>query len=133
MGVILYWFLSALSPFCQMGFLLFFFFFGVFISNEAEKIYGHDSRKIVIDEVAGCWVSILFLPQKTFWIITGFLLFRLLDIVKPFPARWAEKLNKGWGVMTDDLIAGLYTNIILQVTRLILWKQHLSLSAMKFF
>ena len=73
---------------------------------------------VVIDEVAGMLVTLLAVPVGLAGAVVGFLAFRLFDIVKPFPARQAERLPGGWGVMTDDLVAGVYAQGLL---RLLLW------------
>ncbi len=96
------------------------FFVGVWASQIAEKFYGHDASYIVIDEVAGYLISVAYLPISPgrnwwIWTIAAFILFRLFDITKPGPAYKAQALPGGWGVMVDDLIAGLYTNIVLQI------------------
>lgn len=91
------------------------FIIGVFVSKEAEKSWGKDSNKIVIDEVFGMTISLLFLPINFITIVIAFVLFRFFDILKPLGIRKAEKLKNGWGVMADDLIAGVYCNIFIQV------------------
>jgi phosphatidylglycerophosphatase A len=96
------------------------FFTGVWASTETEKTHGHDAGIINVDEMAGMWISLLFLPAwfKGFWLIGAFLLFRLFDVVKPFPVNEAQNLPRGWGVMVDDVAAGLYANLVL---RLVHW------------
>jgi phosphatidylglycerophosphatase A len=85
---------------------------GVWAAGRAEEIFGgHDDGRITIDEVAGMLVSLASLPWRPEVAGVGFLLFRLFDIWKPFPARAAERLPGGLGVMADDLVAGLYANI----------------------
>ncbi|OGS27550.1 MAG: hypothetical protein A2297_03335 [Elusimicrobia bacterium RIFOXYB2_FULL_48_7] len=88
----------------------------VFISAAADKIYGtEDSRRIVIDEVIGFLITMAFLP-KTFTIVfIGFALFRFFDVVKPLFIKRIQKLSGGWGIVADDVLAGIYSNIILQV------------------
>lgn len=90
---------------------------GFLVSGKAEKALGKkDCRYIVIDEVAGIFLSLAFLPcggPQVF--IAGFILFRLLDTFKPYPAGSFEKMPGSSGIMSDDLVAGAYTNIILQV------------------
>jgi phosphatidylglycerophosphatase A len=88
---------------------------GVHAATQAEKELGHDSGKIVIDEALGMGVALIFIPKVIWFYLAGFFLFRILDIYKPLGIRSAEKLPKGWGVMTDDLLAGIYTNIVLHV------------------
>ena len=74
-----------------------------------------DPGIVVIDEVAGMWVSLLFLPLTPVTAVAGFLLFRVLDVVKPAPARQLEHLPGGWGIMCDDLMAGIYANVLLRI------------------
>lgn len=88
---------------------------GIWYSGKVEKDWGKDSSKVVIDEVAGMCVSLLFLPVKLKYLATTFILFRLFDITKPLYIRRLEKLPLGWGVMADDLLAGIYTNILMQI------------------
>lgn len=91
------------------------FFSGMWASNHLEKHWGKDSNKIVIDEVLGMMVALLFLPISVEIVLTGFVLFRFFDITKVLGIKKAENLPKGWGVMTDDLWAGVYANLIIQV------------------
>ena|ERR1039457_6921943 len=88
---------------------------GVWSSGKVEAGWGKDSSKVVIDEAAGMCVSLLFLPLQLKYIVTAFILFRFFDIAKPLFIRRLEKLPLGWGVMADDLLAGIYTNLIMQV------------------
>lgn len=74
-----------------------------------------DPSLVVVDEVAGMLLSLYLLPLSGLGLLVGFLVFRLFDIIKPFPCRQAEKLHGGTGIMLDDLIAGLYTNLVLRV------------------
>jgi phosphatidylglycerophosphatase A len=91
------------------------FFIGIWASDVVEKDKGKDPGLVVIDEYVGQWVALLFLP-RTLWIfIAGFLIFRLLDIIKPFPAAEMEEIEGGKGIMLDDIIAGIYTNITLHL------------------
>jgi phosphatidylglycerophosphatase A len=94
------------------------FFVGVWAATQTEKITQlHDPSIVNLDEVVGQWVALLFLPEPVRWPvwIGAFLLFRLFDIVKPPPANQSQNLPRGWGVMIDDVIAGIYANIILQI------------------
>lgn len=97
---------------------------GAFSSKLLEKEWGEDPSKIVIDEVVGMWISMLFLPHKWECFVAAFVLFRLFDIYKPFYIRRLESLKNGWGVMMDDVLAGVYSNIILQIL-LVFLKQYL--------
>ena len=91
------------------------FFLGAMVSSKAEEELGHDARPIVIDEVMGMGLALLLAPKRLVYYIGAFILFRLFDTFKPFPARRAEKLPGGWGVMADDLVAGVYALAIMQI------------------
>ncbi len=80
---------------------------------------GSDPGIIVIDEIIGMLIALLFIPKTTFFLITAFVLFRIFDIAKPYPARKMEKLHGGWGIVLDDVVAGIYANIVIQIGRLI--------------
>lgn len=89
---------------------------GIYFSGLAERIYKvKDSQHIVVDEFCGYLVSMILVPTGIFWGIAGFILFRLFDIFKPNPIRQLEKLPLGLGVMADDLMAGVYVAVILNV------------------
>lgn len=89
---------------------------GVLASHSMEKVLGKDSGHIVIDEFCGYLLSVAFLPRSTGYLVAAFFLFRFFDILKPPPVRNAENyFTGGLGVMLDDVLAGIYTNICLQV------------------
>jgi len=89
---------------------------GFLLSGKAEGLLNKkDARCIVIDEVGGMLLSLLFIPYDIKIALLAFLIFRALDILKPYPARRLQHLKGSRGIMLDDLVAGLYTNIILQV------------------
>jgi phosphatidylglycerophosphatase A len=96
--------------------ILFLFTLGVLFAGEAEKIYKRkDPAMIVIDEATGMLLSLFFVPFNMYSVILGFFIFRMLDILKPPPAKRMEKLTGALGIMFDDIVAALYTNIILQI------------------
>jgi len=75
-----------------------------------------DASQVVIDEIVGMMMTMIGLPLTPYWLLVGFLIFRFFDIVKPSPARYFdEKVSGGWGVMMDDVIAGIYGNIVLHL------------------
>jgi phosphatidylglycerophosphatase A len=88
---------------------------GVYVSNKVEPDWGEDSSRVVIDEVAGMLISVLFIPANIYFLLAGFILFRFFDIVKPLYIRKMEALPSGTGVMMDDVLAGVYSNILLWV------------------
>ncbi len=114
-GLLLFW-LSGANPAFHLVILSALLFIGLAVAKDAEVIFGRkDSSRIVIDEVCGMLIALLFLPADIRVVITAFLLFRILDAFKAWPASKAEELPQGIGVMADDIVAGIYTNIILQV------------------
>ena len=95
--------------------ILLFCTLGVWAAFRVEKAWGHDSNKVVVDELLGMCISLLLLPFRWQYGVAAFILFRFFDIVKPLYIRKAESLQGGWGVMADDVLAGVYTNLLLQV------------------
>jgi phosphatidylglycerophosphatase A len=88
---------------------------GIRASDAMEQVYGHDPGEVTIDEVLGMWVSLLFLPKTILVAAIAFFIFRILDIVKPYPARKFDNLHGGTGVMLDDVVSAVYTNLLLQL------------------
>ena len=89
--------------------------FGVWSSTVVERIWGKDPSRVVIDEVAGMCIGLLFLPVNIIFVLGALILFRFFDIAKPLFIRKMELMPGGLGIMMDDVLAGVYTNIILQV------------------
>jgi phosphatidylglycerophosphatase A len=116
-AILIYYFLSEISPPLYEITLIGFFFLSVWISENAERLFGKkDDQRIVIDEIIGFLITMLWVPKTIRFIIIGFFLFRFFDILKPFPIRHVEKRFKGgFGVVLDDVAAGVYSNIILQI------------------
>ena len=89
------------------------------VSNRSEEIFGEkDSKKIVIDDFAGMLITYLWIPKTAAFIICGFFVFRMIDVLKVPPADKIEDLPGAKGVVGDDIVAGIYANIILQIARL---------------
>ncbi len=113
----IYYFLSEIpSPLYEIT-LVGFFFLSVWIAENAERFFGKkDDQRIVIDEIIGFLNTMLWIPKTVPFTIIGFFLFRFFDILKPFPIRRVEKgLKGGYGVVLDDVLAGVYGNIILHL------------------
>lgn len=109
----------AQSPFFEAALILVLFVTGVWAGTTSERYFGGiDPGPIVVDEVVGMLITLAFIPVGMMGALIGFLLFRLFDILKPFPAGRFEKLHGGLGVMADDAMAAIYANIAL---RLVLW------------
>ena len=92
-----------------------FFLAGVYCSNKLEPSWGKDPSKIVIDEIVGMWIALWALPSEWYCTIAAFVLFRFFDIYKPLFIKKTESLKGGWGIMMDDVLAGVYTNIVIQL------------------
>jgi len=89
---------------------------GFVTAGKVEKMFGEkDPGEIVIDEFAGMLITLYRIPPSMGYVVTGFLLFRFFDIVKPKPIKDLEKLKGSLGIMSDDIVAGIYANILLQV------------------
>ena len=92
-----------------------FMIYGIYLGNKFEAEYGKDPAQCTVDEVVGTWISLIALPKTVGIIIIAFFLWRILDIIKPPPARDLERLKGGLGIMIDDVISGIYTLIIMHL------------------
>lgn len=91
------------------------FFLSVFVSERAQRHWGKkDDRRIVIDEIMGFLVTMWGVPRIPKTVFLGFVFFRVFDILKPPPIRRLEKVEGGYGVVLDDVMAGVYANVLLQ-------------------
>lgn len=109
--------LSRIDLASSILFILLFIFFGIWVADVAEKTLNQtDPGCIVIDEMAGLMVTFIYIPFSFLTACMGFMLFRGLDIFKPFPISWIEKkCSGGFGIMADDIAAGIISNIFLRV------------------
>jgi phosphatidylglycerophosphatase A len=109
--------LSYLPPIPYMLITVIFSIFAIFVAQFYEAQTGiHDDKSVVIDEVAGMLVTMAWVPFTWTYVVLGFLLFRLFDVLKPFPISYVDKkVGGGIGCVGDDLLAGILSNIILQV------------------
>ena len=102
--------------FLQLLFLIIFIPIGVISSSAYEKHFGKiDPKEVVVDEVVGIMITLFALPFTWINIIVGFILFRFFDIVKPFPIGKLQNIKGGWGIMADDIAAGIVSAAILRV------------------
>lgn len=100
----------------QIGVIAALFIIGVWAAGRHSAELGRkDPRPVVVDEVCGQWLAFLFAPPTWGFLAAGFLLFRAFDVVKPFPIRRLETLPSGWGIMADDVLAGIYSAAVLQI------------------
>ncbi|HVQ74893.1 MAG TPA: phosphatidylglycerophosphatase A [Candidatus Binatia bacterium] len=91
---------------------------GVWSGHRAERVLGRkDPSAVVVDEVAGMMLSVLLVPRTPAVLLSAFVLFRIFDVWKPFPAYQSQALPGGWGVMADDVVAGLYALLAILLSR----------------
>lgn len=116
-AVPVYWLIQDLNWPLYLSWLLVTFALGVLWCDRSSKALGvHDHGGIVWDEFVGYWITMFMAPAGWLWIIIGFVLFRLFDIVKPWPIRWLDqKVHGGFGIMLDDLVAGIFAAVCLQL------------------
>ena len=115
-AVLIYLVLPSMPPIIYAGLVLLSFFFGIWICGKtAEDLGVHDHGGIVWDEFVGYWITMFMAPSGLFWVLLGFVFFRLLDIFKPWPIKWADKeLAGGLGIMLDDVLAGIMAALGIQ-------------------
>lgn len=92
-----------------------FFFLGAIATDKLEPEWGHDPSRIVADEMVGVWIAMLFVPFNWLNLALAFVLFRIFDIWKPLGVRQMEKFPGGWGVMLDDVLAGVYSLAVMHL------------------
>ncbi len=116
-AVILYLALSNLPLAQYLLMLLITFAIGVYLCGKSSRLLGvHDHGGIVWDEFVGYWITMLVAPSGWVWIVIGFILFRLFDILKPFPINIFDKhVHGGLGIMIDDALAGSFAWVCLQL------------------
>ncbi|HSB61250.1 MAG TPA: phosphatidylglycerophosphatase A [Vicinamibacteria bacterium] len=115
-GLLLFWPLASLPLAGQAGATAALVVLGgAAAARVAAQAGQKDPGIVVVDEVVGQWVSLLLLPLTPATATLGFLLFRVMDVLKPWPARDLERLPGGWGIMADDVMAGIYANLLLRV------------------
>lgn len=112
-----WFFIKDLDPLTYLAVLVILFIVGFFAAGSAEKIMDKaDAGPIVIDEIVGMFVTLFMAPSHPLAWFLGFLLFRLFDITKPFPVSWFDqRIHGGIGIMMDDVVAGIYAFISLQL------------------
>lgn len=98
----------------QLALALVLLLLGAWTASRVESVWGEDSNRVVIDEAAGMCISLIGLPFTWMYGAGAFVLFRFFDIAKPLYIRRMENIKGGWGVMMDDVLAGLYSNILMQ-------------------
>lgn len=114
-ALILYLPLAQLPLLIYCGVVLVAFIAGIWICGRTSAQLGiHDPGGIVWDEFVGLWIALIAVPGGWYGVVAGFLLFRLLDILKPWPVKWADKrVEGGLGIMLDDVLAGIMASLCL--------------------
>jgi phosphatidylglycerophosphatase A len=118
-AVPVYWLMvHYLSPGWYLLSVILLLILGVWLCHvSAEKLGVHDHPGIVWDEIVGYLITMFAAPAGWMWVLIGFVLFRLLDVWKPWPIRYVDKkISGGWGIMLDDILAGVFAWVLLQVT-----------------
>jgi len=106
-----------LSIYAYLVLIIVSFAIGIYLCGRTAKDLGvHDHGGIVWDEFVGYWITMFMAPVTWYWVLSGFILFRLFDILKPFPIGWLDKkVEGGIGIMLDDVLAGVFAAICLQI------------------
>jgi len=111
----IYWLAWPNHLFLYGALVVFLFLLGARASTVMEQQLGPDPPPVVIDEMVGFWIALWALPRTAALLAVGFVLFRIFDIWKPIPIRSAERLPQGWGIMADDALSGICTNLLLRL------------------
>jgi phosphatidylglycerophosphatase A len=116
-AVPIFWLIQDLSWPLYLSWLVITLVLGVYWCDRSSKALGvHDHGGIVWDEFVGYWITMFMAPKGILWMLVGFVLFRLFDIVKPWPIRWLDRhVEGGFGIMVDDVLAGIFACVALQL------------------
>ncbi|HSP87764.1 MAG TPA: phosphatidylglycerophosphatase A [Ignavibacteriaceae bacterium] len=114
-ALLIYWIPGFENPYILIPAIVLFASYGIFIGTKFEKAYGKDPSECTVDEMVGQWISLLLLPKTIIISLIAFVVWRVFDIVKPFPARKLEDLPGGLGVMADDVVASIYSLIFVHL------------------
>ncbi|MCB1734887.1 MAG: phosphatidylglycerophosphatase A [Gammaproteobacteria bacterium] len=108
--------MQTLSPTAYLAVLAVGTVFGIWVCGESARRLGvHDHSGIVWDEFVGIWITLFLAPAGWLWIVIGFALFRVFDVLKPWPIRWLDRhVEGGLGIMLDDVLAGVFAWLVLQ-------------------
>ena len=125
LAMLIWWRYAAFTDYATIQWItailvILFTVLGIWSASVSEKYWGEDPSRVVIDEMVGTWIALLAVPENGHWgyMLAAFLLFRLFDIWKPLGIRKMEKLPKGYGIMADDILSGIYGYIVIYLYRL---------------
>jgi phosphatidylglycerophosphatase A len=121
-GLLLFWPMKDLPVLYQLAATVLLFALGVpAATHVSRRLARKDPGLVVVDEMIGMWISLLWVPFTLPVVVAAFFAFRAMDILKPPPARGFEALREGWGIVLDDVMAGVYANLIVQAG-LLAWR-----------
>jgi phosphatidylglycerophosphatase A len=100
------------NPVLLLALIGVFLIWGVDIGTKFEHLYGKDPAQCTIDELVGTWISLILIPKKVWTLALSFIIWRALDIIKPYPFNKLEKIKGGWGIMLDDVALGFVALIL---------------------
>lgn len=116
LAVGLYWFIPGFERWYILLILIsVFLLIGIITASKLENALGRDPNIVVIDEIVGMWIALFLIPKEWIYVVVAFIVFRFFDIIKPPPARQFDQMSGGVGIMMDDVVAGIYANIITQL------------------
>ena len=116
--IVWYVLVGHISSMTLIALIVIIFALGVYTSSVLEiNLTIKDPSIVVIDEWVGQWIVLLFLPKSMVWGLLAFLLFRLFDIWKPYPIYKLDDMHGGWGIMLDDVLAGIYALVVISILR----------------
>lgn len=108
-ALIIYWLIPGMEKlYILIPAIFVFTLYGIYAGNKFDAKYGKDPAECTVDEVVGMWITLLFLPKSIGVAAAAFFVWRIFDIIKPYPARKLESLNGGLGIMADDIAASIY-------------------------
>ncbi len=123
-----YLLLGQYSWVCNLLIVIVMLYPAVRLGDAGERFFGDkDPSQVVLDETMGYWISVLFYPFNWKIAIMGFVLFRIMDVLKPFPINQLQNLKGGLGIMADDYLAGVYSNLVILAVLTVLYFNGLSL------
>lgn len=114
LAVLLVWGIAPTSTLPYVSMIVISIPVAIWVSGQAERQYGHDGHQIVIDEILGIFITMAFLPRTPLSLGLGFIIFRIMDIAKPFPINRLQQLPGGVGVVADDFLAGIYAHLLVR-------------------
>ena len=125
-AALVYFFFPVLhNPFLLLFLVLLGTGVGIWAGGVMEEHYGNDPSIVTIDELAGQWLALVALPEGIWPVVLSLVFFRFFDIAKPGPIDTLQRLPGGWGIMLDDLLAGLFTNLFVRALLFLLTLFHL--------